>query len=178
MMPSYFHPSLIEKYDYTKMHDEADGGNYACVTDQLVAIDLDDPNDPFRNLIPANMTVYEPYSNKYNPMPTKGYYLVLSVNELTVKSNSANLRTIQAGYPELVGTIHDLNGKEITPIPAAPLGSDGYQMFPESILLAGVHHLTYYTGLLLPKEHASSDWLHVTYFQFYLNFGHDQVPIS
>jgi hypothetical protein len=178
MMPSYFFPSSIETYDYTKMHDEADGGNYACATDQLVAIDLEDPNDPFRNVIPANMTLFDPYTNKANPMPTKGYYLVLSVNELTVKSNSANLRTIQTGYPDLVGTIHDLNGKEIIPLPVAPLSSNGYPMFPESTLLAGVHHLTYYYGLLLPKEHASSDFpVGLTYFRFYVNFGHDQVPI-
>lgn len=156
MLPRYFTKpfSTYEKFDDTLLFDQSKDGNYTCSMEQLVVVDLDDPNDPNRKLIPEGTKWYDTNTGNEYDLPTNAYVL-LSINHLKVKENSANLYTIRSCRVIINDAKVDPSEErkdglnEIFPL--SIFDTNGKRVIPGGLDVADFMDRVYVSGYIIPK---------------------------
>lgn len=98
MLPRYFtNPEhnwneLPEELNYQAMESVSDNGNLVCETEKFVVIDLDDLNDPNRNLLTDDLR-WGKFPNFYT-FDGVSAYAIISVNKLTIKGPISDARML------------------------------------------------------------------------------------
>lgn len=83
MLPRYFSKGFYgSAFDVSKMYFSSDEGNFINETEKLVVIDMSDPNDPNRSLVPIDL-MWTGYDGKKRDIPENSY-LILSFNHIKV----------------------------------------------------------------------------------------------
>lgn len=87
MLPRYF--SKPENPEYPTFRSDlmkfsADNGNFKCEVEKMIAIDIDDKNDPNHKLIPNDLMWRDGWDGSRHPIPNKGVYVVLTFNHFKV----------------------------------------------------------------------------------------------
>lgn len=156
MLPRYFSMpfSSYKKYDDTLLYDQSPDGNYTCWNEQLVVIDLDDPNDPNRKLIPPGTKWLERGTSNRHELPDNAYVL-LSIDHLVIKENSAKLDTIRSCRVVINTATVDASEQrkdgvnQITPL--SIFDEKGKLVIPGGLVVADSMDRIYVSGFIIPK---------------------------
>ncbi|WP_442602882.1 S-layer homology domain-containing protein [Paenibacillus sp. KN14-4R] len=166
MLPRYFSKMSVkgsnsneyEKFRDDLMYVEEADGNYIAETEKFVVIDLDDPNDPNRHLIPDGSKRYDVSNRKVVDLPTNNAYVVVSVNKLTVKKNVANFDSIMSAYAKISSRLSDVNDSTNRRFQLDPLEVNDPNQFSNGVLKVKENSITtYVTGQIFPKGNYVSE---------------------
>ncbi len=136
----------------------ADKGNFACHSSKLVAIDMTDPNDPYRYILKNLKTTTLKDRSTPIALPKDGYALI-SINHLNVKVNNTNLSRVMSCYIDPYFKLKDANGNSVPVTQAYHFNDKNEYVNQASIRVKDVKDLsvTYYSGYILPKGDYSLD---------------------
>jgi hypothetical protein len=83
MLPRYFGAPLNkpEAFNASAMDFTGDNGNITCNTEQFVAVDMEDPNDPYLSLVPKDLKMR--IGNNLLDVP-RNTYVIISLNHIKV----------------------------------------------------------------------------------------------
>jgi hypothetical protein len=89
MLPRYFSTKFQDRFDISKAQWDSSDGNYHEELVSYIAVDLDDPNDPFRNEIEGIKYIYPTYQDGVKggrvDVAPKGAYAVFSKVKQVIK---------------------------------------------------------------------------------------------
>ncbi|GGA18101.1 hypothetical protein GCM10008018_72640 [Paenibacillus marchantiophytorum] len=158
MLPQYF-AATYNKFG-TKFRTDLlrfDGKDGYSEVEKYVVVDMDDPNDPNRNLITSDFRWRKKYktSVEYAVTPPSNAYALLSINHIVVDAsetiNNFRFAQIDIGPFNSNGTVDD-SGKLIDVTTFSPFIEE-YKMLLSGYrnIEKGHHDIRFITGQLLPK---------------------------
>ncbi|MFE5320239.1 S-layer homology domain-containing protein [Paenibacillus sp. NPDC056579] len=109
MLPRYFTKvRKDERFREEILTDSTWDGNITCSIDQYVVVDMDDPNDPNKSLVPNDLQVY--YVDGYREISGSNY-IIISQQTSSIKSYPANTRFITGCYTATIDRLYDDTGR-------------------------------------------------------------------
>lgn len=83
MLPRYF-GKPIREFNPDALDFTSDNGNVKATAKEVVVVDLDDPNDPYRSYIPNDLQWVSHKDGKYRDI-NSGAYVLVAINRLTLE---------------------------------------------------------------------------------------------
>lgn len=176
MVPQWFKPNKIDEIN---MSDSAltsivENGNVTSKTNKLIAIDLDDPKDPYRYLLKdKKLYSYDAINDKknyYDIDKSKNGYVFLSLNDLTIKNTSTITQTAIDGANLRVG-LQSLNN-EYLPYTKGVVNKDGSSSIIVIKKGQSKKHYEYSMGTFISKDFAMTEGRGITvFFDGLINWG-------
>ncbi|ULL17941.1 S-layer homology domain-containing protein [Paenibacillus sp. H1-7] len=124
MLPRYFTKvRKDERFRDEMLTSSAWDGNVTCSVDQYVVVDMDDPNDPNRSLVPGDLKVFEQTGTREI---SGSNYVLVSKQTTRIKYFPANTPKIAGCYIAIIDMLFDDTGKlksEGQAYQTAPLGA-------------------------------------------------------
>jgi S-layer homology domain len=177
MLPRYFSLpySSTPTFNDKALVAQSSDGNYSCETEKFVVIDLSDPKDPNRKLIPKGTKVFDTSTSTTRDLP-KNAYVILSFNKLTVKENTSNLTWTRGCNAALDLEFKGKVNNEVTELlPLAIYDENGKGVISGRIPVKSNSVYQYITGQILPKGDLVPDNIARVYFERLPDFGLDVV---
>ncbi|WP_068776373.1 S-layer homology domain-containing protein [Paenibacillus sp. FJAT-26967] len=184
MLPRYF--SAAQSYsdiDYKNLKVSGGDGNFTCEVEKFVVIDMEDPNDPNRHLLPDGTKWFDAIDRKTYPIPNESF-VVLSLNKLVVKDNpygitraracTLALRNQTLKDPSLTpkaGVLYQLTALNIKDTYGYDTGSSGV------VTINGVGVYEYVNGHILPKGNLVSSEINPITFYRLADFGISPIKV-
>ncbi|MFE5324646.1 S-layer homology domain-containing protein [Paenibacillus sp. NPDC056579] len=162
MLPRYF-SKIKQNWSFRDdlLTSSAWDGNVACSIDQYVVVDMDDPNDPNRSLVPDDLQVFDP--DGFIKEITGSNYILVSQQTTHIKSFPKNTLYISGCYTGIMDRLFDDTGNlkaagsvyQTAPLGAYIIDQNGRKQFrdPNDFKVSEGDQInkTTYTYQILPK---------------------------